>query len=63
METHTPKRMKIEFLPLICLVQRELRLGERNPKKHARRFLVMVEQKIDKYFPLKSNPKSKLSKK
>lgn len=63
MEIHTPKRMKIKFLPLICLVQRGLRLGKRNPKKHARRFLAVVEQKIRQILPLKIKSKNKNVKK
>lgn len=49
---HTPERMNIKVLPLILLSQKRTEVrGENTKIKHARTFLTVVEQKIDKYFP------------
>lgn len=49
---HTPERMNIKVLPLILLSQKRTEVrGENTKIKHARKFLTVVEQKIDKYFP------------
>lgn len=49
---HTPlKEWTLSSCLWHCLVKRELRLGENTKIKQVRKFLAVVEQKIEKYFP------------